>query len=346
MQEDFLLESYDYFLPKELIANYPATPRESAKLMVYDRKKDEIFHTDFYHIFDFIPQKALVVLNDTKVIKARIYGHKPSGGSLEFLYHREIGQDSYLVQIKGRVKENLRVVFADGYESIIKELREDGYRVVSFFHKDVLLDLKGVLDMLEKIGHTPLPPYIKRVDEKLDLSEYQSVFAKNLGAVAAPTASLHFSDVALERLKTEFSHCFLTLHIGAGTFNAVEAKDIRHHHIHTERLTIPLESMEKIDNAKSILCIGTTALRSVEYYARLKNINKKEDLYAQCDIFLHPGNSVSRVNHLLTNFHLPKSSLIMLVSSMVGVKKCRELYEIAIANQYRFYSYGDGMLIL
>lgn len=346
MESDFLLENYDYFLPKELIANYPASPRESAKLMVYDRKRDEIFHTDFYHIFDFIPKEALVVMNDTKVIKARIYGHKKTGGNVEFLYHQEIGQNRYLVQIKGKVKEGACISFIDGYEGVVEELRDDGYRVVKFLHNGQELDLKAVLDMLDKIGHTPLPPYIKRPDELLDLSQYQSVFAKNLGAVAAPTASLHFSDSTLERLKTDFSHCFLTLHVGAGTFNAVETQDIREHQIHTEKLIISVDSMNKIDNATSILCIGTTALRSVEYYARLKDTNKKEDLCRECDVFLHIGNPVIKANHLLTNFHLPKSSLIMLVSSMIGVEKCKELYQVAIDNKYRFYSYGDGMLIL
>ncbi|PAF53283.1 tRNA preQ1(34) S-adenosylmethionine ribosyltransferase-isomerase QueA [Helicobacter sp. 13S00482-2] len=346
MHEDFSLHSYDYFLPKELIADYPAIPKESAKLMVYDRKNDEIFHSDFYHIFDFIPKESLIVLNDTKVIKARIYGRKKSGGNIELLYHQEIGQNSYLVQIKGKVKEGTHISLVNGYESVIEETRDDGYRIVKFFYQGSELNLKGVLEMLDKIGHTPLPPYIKRPDEKLDISEYQSVFAKNLGAVAAPTASLHFSPTALQRLKKEFSHCFLTLHVGAGTFSAVEAQDIRSHQIHSERLVLSPMSMEKIDNAKSILCVGTTALRSVEYYARLKNINKEKTLYSECDVFLHPGNKVIKANHLLTNFHLPKSSLIMLVSSMIGVQKCKELYEIAIENKYRFYSYGDGMLIL
>lgn len=346
MESDFLLENYDYFLPKDLIANYPASPKESAKLMVYDRKKDEIFHTDFYHIFDFLPKQALIVMNDTKVIKARVYGHKKTGGNVELLYHHEIGQNRYLVQIRGKVKEGACITLKEGYESVIEELKDDGYRVVRFFHQGKELGLRAVLDMLDKIGHTPLPPYIKRPDELLDVSEYQSVFAKNLGAVAAPTASLHFSDSALGRLKADFLHCFVTLHVGAGTFNPVETPDIRQHQIHTEKLIISTDVMDKIDNARSILCIGTTSLRSVEYYARLKNINKKEDLCANCDVFLHIGNPPIKANHLLTNFHLPKSSLIMLVGSMVGVQKCKELYEIAIKNKYRFYSYGDGMLIL
>ncbi|PAF41348.1 tRNA preQ1(34) S-adenosylmethionine ribosyltransferase-isomerase QueA [Helicobacter sp. 11S03491-1] len=346
MENDFSIQNYDYPLPKQLIASYPASPKESAKLLVYDRKKDKVIHSDFYHIFDFIPKDTLIVLNDTKVIKARIYGHKQTGGHIELLYHREIGKDKYLVQIKGRVKKGFVIFLNKGYECVVEDILDDGYKIVDFLKDKKKLNLKNTLEMLDEIGHIPLPPYIKRPDEVLDLCEYQSVFAKHFGAIAAPTASLHFSDSALAYLKKEFSHCFLTLHVGAGTFNSVETEDIREHQIHTERLVIPLETLYKIHKAKTILCVGTTALRGIEYYARLKDTDKEQDLCAECDVFLHLGNPVMRVNHLLTNFHLPKSSLIMLVASMVGLEKCKELYRIAIKHQYRFYSYGDGMLIL
>lgn len=344
--EEFLTKNYDYYLPKELIATYPSSPKEKAKLLVYDRKKDNIVHSDFYHIFDFIPKNALIVLNNTKVIKARIYGNKQSGGKIELLYHREFKNEGFLVQIKGRVQVKSVLFFHQNYQCKIEKILENGYKIVNFFHDGKKLSVSEVFSMLEEIGHIPLPPYIKRADEKLDINEYQSVFAENYGAVAAPTASLHFSTLALRRLKKDFNHCFITLHIGAGTFVGVESEDIRNHDIHTERLIISKESMQKIDNSKEILCVGTTALRSVEYYSRLENILKNQDLYSECDIFLHPGNPVKKTNYLLTNFHLPKSSLIMLVSSMIGLKKCKEIYEIAIKNQYRFYSYGDGMLIL
>ncbi|PAF48722.1 tRNA preQ1(34) S-adenosylmethionine ribosyltransferase-isomerase QueA [Helicobacter sp. 12S02232-10] len=346
MENDFVLQSYDYALPKELIATYPASPKESAKLLVYDRKRDKVTHSDFYHIFDFIPKEALIVLNDTKVIKARIYGHKESGGGIEILFHCQSFENRFLVQIKGRIKEGSKIILEEGYECIVEEMFDEGYRGVAFFREGKRLDLGQTLDMLEKFGHVPIPPYIKRTDEELDLVEYQSVFAKNYGSIAAPTASLHFSLSSMERLKKDFSYCFLTLHIGAGTFAGVEAADIREHKIHTESLLIPVQAMEKIDQANEILCVGTTALRSIEYYKRLKNVDRKNDLHTECDIFLHPGNPVLYANHLLTNFHLPKSSLIMLVASMTGLKKCRELYEIAIKKSYRFYSYGDGMLIL
>ncbi|WP_257874433.1 tRNA preQ1(34) S-adenosylmethionine ribosyltransferase-isomerase QueA [Helicobacter sp. 11S02596-1] len=350
MENEFLLESYDYVLPKKLIATYPASPRESAKLLVYDRQKDSITHSDFFHIFDFIPPEALIVFNDTKVIKARIYGHKESGGNVEILFHRKItderGDDRYLVQIKGRVKTGSKIILQNGYECVVEAIAEGTYREVAFFRGNKQLDFTNTLAMFEALGHMPIPPYIKRADEALDLMEYQSVFAKHYGAIAAPTASLHFSSFSMERLQKDFSHCFLTLHVGAGTFAGIETADIRNHRMHTESLLISPVAMEAIDKASAILCVGTTALRSVEYYKRLQDVDKKKPLCAECDIFLHPGNPVLCTHHLLTNFHLPKSSLLMLVSSMIGLKKCHELYNIAIEKSYRFYSYGDGMLIL
>ncbi|PAF50829.1 tRNA preQ1(34) S-adenosylmethionine ribosyltransferase-isomerase QueA [Helicobacter sp. 13S00477-4] len=346
MNSDFLLESYDYVLSKDLIATYPVFPKEKARLLVYHRKEDRIFHSDFYHIFDFIPKKALIVFNDTKVIKARLYGYKESGGSIEILFHRQIRDKVYLVQIGGKVKKNTKIILQKGYECLVEEMLDEGYRVVSFFKNNICLDLNFVFQMLEELGHMPIPPYMKRDDETLDLVEYQSVFAKNYGAVAAPTASLHFSDSSMEYIKRNFNYCFLTLHVGAGTFNSVDTPDIREYKIHTESLHIPVSSMQKIHRAESILCIGTTALRSVEYYQRLQVLDKGKDFFGECDIFLHLGNRVCYADYLLTNFHLPKSSLIMLVASMVGLEKCKEIYEIAIQKQYRFYSYGDGMLIL
>ncbi|PAF48139.1 tRNA preQ1(34) S-adenosylmethionine ribosyltransferase-isomerase QueA [Helicobacter sp. 12S02634-8] len=344
--QDFLLQSYDYALPKALIASYPASPKESAKLLVYDRTKDSLIHSDFYHIFDFIPPKALIVLNDTKVIKARIHSKKESGGSVEILFHHQISDGLYLVQMKGKVQAGMVLSLKNGYMCQIKALQEGGYRHVIFLKDNRALGLSEVLEMLERYGQMPIPPYIKRPSSELDSSEYQSVFAKNYGAIAAPTASLHFSTTGLERLKKEFQHCFLTLHVGAGTFAGVEVADIREHQIHTETLCIPTQTMQALDGAREILCVGTTALRSVEYYKRLPPRTKQEDLFALCDIFLHLGNPVLHTQHLLTNFHLPKSTLIMLVASMVGLEKCKELYGIAIKNSYRFYSYGDGMLIL
>lgn len=345
MLSEFSLESYNYPLPKNLIAPHPANPKESAKLLVFDRKKDRLVHSDFYHLFDFIPKNSLIVLNNTKVLKARIYGNKIDGGKIEILYHRMIEEKLYLVQIRGRVRIGTKILLQQGYEAKVEKILDEGHRLVSFYKNDEKLEYKEIFKMLESIGHIPLPPYIKRPDEKLDTIDYQSIFASSFGSVAAPTASLHFSETMLAHLKNNFSYCFLTLHIGAGTFQSVETSDITKHKIHTEALHIPLQSQKKIIEAKTILAVGTTALRGIEYFTRLQK-NIETDLNAECDIFLHLGNPVYRVSHLLTNFHLPKSSLIMLVASMVGLQKCQELYQIALKHNYRFYSYGDGMLIL
>lgn len=347
--QDLYLQNYDYSLPQERIATYPASPRESAKLLVYNRKKDTITHSDFFHFYDFLPKDYLVILNDTKVIKARVFGYKvlpkgELGGKIEVLYHRHLRDELFLVQIRGKVKAGSKISLGKDFSLEVINLLDNGFREVIFYLKNKIASLSEVLETLQNIGHTPLPPYIKREDEELDESEYQSVFAKNLGAVAAPTASLHFSDISF--LKSHYSHCFVTLHVGAGTFLSVESEEITGHKIHTESFEISKEAWEQIYSAKHTLCIGTTSARVVEYlYQNPPNFEK--DIYeGECDLFLHPLNPPKKLDALLTNFHLPKSTLIMLVSSLVGREKCLELYAEAIKNNYRFYSYGDGMLIL
>ncbi|WP_104712727.1 tRNA preQ1(34) S-adenosylmethionine ribosyltransferase-isomerase QueA [Helicobacter cetorum] len=343
---EFDLESYDYNLPKELIANYPILPKEKAKLLVYERHSQKITHTTFEHVLDFFPKNALVVLNDTRVIKARLFGAKHAFSHLkttEVFFHRFIKDNIALTQIKGKVKVGTKIFFdANSYAEVL-ELLVNGQRLIAFYENNNPLEEASILSLLEQHGHMPLPPYIKRADESLDLNEYQSVFAKHSGAIAAPTASLHFSKNCLETLQKNFKHTFLTLHVGAGTFVNVETKDIREHKIHTEILQISKESQKILQNSKEILCVGTTALRSVEYFKRLEN--PKQETF-ECDIFLHLANPIKHVNYLLTNFHLPKSSLLMLVSALIGLEKAKEIYSIAIENKYRFYSYGDGMLIL
>ncbi len=341
--EEFLLQSYDYDLPSELIAAYPANPKESARLLVYERSSGKITHSDFAHLFDFIPKDSLLVFNDTKVLKARLFGHKQSGGKIEVFIHRQRGANSFLVQIKGRVKKGDEILLDDGFCASVLEVLDQGFRVVEFFKNRQRLDSYQVYEMLEGLGHTPLPPYIKRDSKESDESDYQSVFARHYGAVAAPTASLHFSDSMMARVRSDYQSVFLTLHVGAGTFMNVESEDIRLHQIHSEILRANKQTIKEIMQARKILCIGTTAMRSVEFLAR----RDEESAYSgECDIFLHLGNRPVKTDYLLTNFHLPKSSLLMLVSSMVGLNECKRIYREAIKQQYRFYSYGDGMLIL
>ncbi|ECQ8742706.1 tRNA preQ1(34) S-adenosylmethionine ribosyltransferase-isomerase QueA [Campylobacter coli] len=340
--KDLLLSSYDYTLPNELIATYPVHPKEDAKLLVFERKNNQISHTTFKNLQDFLPDCALF-FNDTKVIKARIYGNKSSGGKIELFLHQPCldSQDSlFLAQIKGRVKKDEILSFEQNLKAKVIELLDDGLRKVQFFQNDEVLNTFKLYELLDAIGHVPLPPYIKRSDEKSDLEDYQSIFAKNLGAVAAPTASLHFSENMLENLKKRHEIYHLTLHVGAGTFKSVECENLENHKIHSEFFDIPKKACEVIDSQKKILGVGTTVTRTIEYYARTKQNQ------GFCDLFLHPHNPPLRQDYLLTNFHLPKSTLIMLVSAFIGRQNCLKLYDIAIKEKYRFYSYGDAMLIL
>jgi len=337
---DFLVENYDYNLSKDLIAKYPVSPRDSAKLLVYDRKKDKVIHTVFKNILDFTGEVHFV-FNNTKVIKARIFGRKKSGGRIELLLNRPFN-DKFLVYIRGKVKKGTKLFFDRGLVAEVIELLEDGSRIVEFKWRMESgewrkLEFLELVKILEEIGHVPLPPYIKRSDEKLDEMEYQTIFAKKEGAVAAPTASLHFTNELLEKIKNK---SYLTLHVGAGTFKPVEVDDIRKHKMHSEFFEIPVATAEVINSDKQVVAVGTTVTRTIEYYARTKKLS------GECDLFLHPNNPPIRVNHLLTNFHLPKSTLIMLVAAFIGRNKTLELYKEAIDKKYRFYSYGDAMLII
>ncbi len=351
MFDDLRTESYDYTLPKHLIATSPVHPRDHAKLLVYNRAKETIIHTRFKNILDFIPKKSHIFINDTRVIKARIYGYKAAssiasgkiiqgGGRIELLFNKPLDADHYLVMIKGKVQINTKLLFDDTLTATVSKLNSDGSRIVTFSHKGKKIRFEQLVLILETIGHLPLPPYMQREDRKEDEKDYQTIFAKHPGAVAAPTASLHFTQTLFNQLKTTFPIHALTLHIGAGTFKPVDTKHILKHTMHSEYFHIPTDSKKILDSNKPILAIGTTVTRTIEYYVRTKKTQ------GECDLFLHPGNTPKRVTHLLTNFHLPKSTLIMLVSAFIGREKTLYLYQEAIAKKYRFFSYGDAMLIL
>ena len=338
--DPLLVNSYDFKLPPHQIASSPANPKDSAKLLVYDRKSEKITHTIFKNILDFIPKDTNIFLNDTKVIKARIFGKKKSGGKIELLLNSPLQEDQFLVYIRGKVKVDQELFFENNLKAKLTKLNDDGTRVVQFFLNQKLLNFEELNQILEKIGHIPLPPYINREDNKDDESDYQTLFAKEIGAVAAPTASLHFTSELFEKLQNTFDTYFITLHVGAGTFKPVSVENIKDHIMHEEIFYIPPKSKEALLSKKPILAVGTTVTRTIEYFAR----NKKES--GKSNLFLHPQNRPQRVDHLLTNFHLPKSTLLMLVASFIGVEKTLQIYNEAIANDYRFYSYGDAMLIL
>lgn len=307
---------------------------------MYDRKTNTITHTLFKNLFDFLPKDIGVLLNNTKVVKARIFGKKESGGEIEVLLNAPLQENLYSVYIRGKVKQGTHLFFDQNLHAEVIELKADGTRIVAFTQEGRALHTKALFDVLENIGHIPLPPYIKREDTNDDSVDYQTVFAKEQGAVAAPTASLHFTDAMFEELKKRYETHFLTLHVGAGTFKPVEAEHINDHVMHSEIYAIPEQTCKLIESTKHILAVGTTVTRTVEYFTRTK------EPLGKCDLFLHPGNLPIRVNHLLTNFHLPKSTLIMLVASFVGIEKTLELYEEAVKEKYRFFSYGDAMLII
>lgn len=334
----FDLDSYDYELPSSLIASSPANPKESANLLVYQRSNNKITHTKFGNLMEFLPD-CDIIFNDTKVIKARIYGKKSSGGAVELLLNQPLGQGKFSTLIKGRVKAGTILEFDNGLSCEVIELLDE-YRIVKFYQNNKLVDTTCLYQILNTIGHVPLPPYIKREDQKSDKIWYQSIFAKNDGAVAAPTASLHFSPQIIQNLKSKHNISYITLHVGAGTFKGVEVSDIREHKMHSEIYTISDEAINTINSNKPILGVGTTVTRCIEYFYKT---GIKDGL---CDLFLHPANPPQRQNYLLTNFHLPKSTLIMLVASFVGLDNIKEIYKQAIEKNYKFYSYGDAMLVI
>jgi len=340
-EKELLTQSYDFTLPSELIATHPVHPRDHARLLIYDRASDTITHTYFYELQKYLPKDCALIFNDTKVIKARLYGAKPSGGKIELLINRALNAYDINAYIRGRVKVNGKILFDNNLKAIVKELREDGSRIVNFYQNEKALRFEELLPIIDTIGHIPLPPYINREDNEEDANEYQSVFAKEEGAVAAPTASLHFTDEQHAAICEKYKHAYVTLHVGSGTFKPVEAEIITEHPMHSEYYSISQEAKELLDSETPILCVGTTSTRTVEYY-----VKHGKKISGEANLFLHPNNRPSRVNHLLTNFHLPKSTLLMLVASFIGLEKTQELYAEAIKEKYRFYSYGDAMLIL
>ncbi len=340
MLDPLKTSSYEYNLPKELIATHPVSPADSARLLVYNRSTNKITHTTFKHLMDFLPQNLSIFLNDTKVIKARIFGTKETGGKIELLLNKPLFMDRYLVMIGGKVRVGTKLFFDEDLNAEVLEVNDDGSRVVKFFQNDKKLDFLELVEILNKIGHLPLPPYMNREDEKKDEQDYQTLFAKNYGAVAAPTASLHFTSELLEKINSKYDVNYLTLHVGAGTFKPVDVDDILNHPMHSEYFEIGIDAKKALDKAQKVLAVGTTVTRTVEYYARTNKIQ------GECDLFLNPANQPIKVDYLLTNFHLPKSTLIMLIASFVGLEKTLEIYHEAIEEKYRFYSYGDGMLII
>jgi S-adenosylmethionine:tRNA ribosyltransferase-isomerase len=343
---DLELKSYNFDLPKELIADRPVSDRHSSKLLVYREETGELIHSTFSEIHKFLPEHSTIVFNRSKVFPCRLIGKKPSGGEAEVFVLSLLHHDGIypaMVRASGKRKEGDSFLFGK-LEAVIKIVNGNGTFGVSFnvSHAELLLQL-------ETIGKIPIPPYIRNGEsDDLDKKTYQTVYAKETGSVAAPTAGLHFSDELLGKLKS-LGHelATVTLHVGAGTFAPVKASNILEHKMHEEFFTIDQENLKIIQNASFRIAVGTTTLRTLE--SSWKDGNVRFDQTGSMKgtaIFLHPGKEVHSIDAMVTNFHLPESSLIMLVSALIGREKTLEIYKVAIENKYRFFSYGDGMLIL
>ena len=341
---DFELASYDYDLPEELIATRPVPNRHSSKLLVYDEAADTITHSTFEHIADFLPEGATIIFNRSKVFPCRLIGKKPSGGEAEVfilsLLHNEDGLYPAMIKASGKRKVGDEFLF-EGLKVVLEKITEKGFLVsVDKSHDEFL-------NHLEVIGKVPIPPYIRGGEsDELDKQTYQTVYAKDVGSVAVPTAGLHFSETLLENLKKKYQLATVTLHVGAGTFAPVKSENILEHQMHEEFYSIDQENIEVINKAHFRVAVGTTTLRTLESSFHEGRITCPPGEFKGTNIFLYPGKEVKSIDAMVTNFHLPKSSLIMLVSALIGREKTLSLYQHAIENKYRFYSYGDGMLIL
>ena len=332
------LSDFDFDLPNALIAQYPSEKRTDSRLLVV---QDNFINATFSQLGKFLKPKDLLILNDTKVIPARLFGRKDSGGKVEILVERLINDFEALVMIKASRAPKIGSYIVLENEKQVKVIdKASGLYKLSF-------GSNSILTLLNEIGHVPLPPYIERIDIKEDLVRYQTVYAKNDGAIAAPTAGLHFDEPLLSNLNSYgVDYAFVTLHVGAGTFQPVKVEDIKDHQMHSEYFEICQETVDKIVTTKAnggrIVAVGTTAVRTLESIALQGELSSAK---GDTDIFIYPGFEFRLVDAMITNFHLPKSSLLMLVSAFIGIEKMLQIYQYAIEEKYRFFSYGDAMLL-
>lgn len=334
-----------YDLPEELIAQSPAEPRDSSRLMVVHRNTGEIEHRIFRDVVDYLNPEDVLVVNHTRVIPARLYGTKEgTGGAIEFLLLRRLNLTDWEVILKPgkKAKPGARFVFGEGMLTAeILSVAEDGGRTVRFFWEGVFEDV------LDRLGEMPLPPYIH---EKLqDPQRYQTVYAKIDGSAAAPTAGLHFTPELLEAVRAKGVDIVpVLLHVGLGTFRPVKEEDVENHHMHSEYYEVTEEQAARINAARTrggrIICVGTTSVRTLETVADEQGIVHAGSGFTQ--IFIKPGVPVRAVDALITNFHLPGSTLLMLVSALMGREQALAVYRLAVQERYRFFSFGDAMLIL
>ena len=334
-----------YDLPKELIAQTPAEPRDSSRLLVLDRQSGETVHKHFFDIIDYLDEGDLLVCNDSRVLPARIYGIKePTGARVEFLLLKQISGNRWETLCKPgkKAKEGARFSFGDGLlYATVTEVKDDGNRVVDFECDE------NFFSTLDKIGQMPLPPYI--TEELKDKERYQTVYSHELGSAAAPTAGLHFTEELMDKIRAKgVKIAYVTLHVGLGTFRPVKVDDVTKHKMHSEHYEVPEETAELIkktkQSGKRVIAVGTTSCRTLE------SVAAEHGEVVPCEgfteIFIYPGFEFKVLDGLITNFHLPESTLIMLVSAFAGYDNIMNAYKTAVKERYRFFSFGDAMCIL
>lgn len=333
---------FDFYLPDELIAQFPTPERSASRLLRLDGKSGQLSDYGFRNLPEFLQPNDLLILNDTRVIKARLTGEKASGGKIEIMVERLLDTHRLLAQIRASrsPKPGSLIRIADAFDAEVMTRQDDLF----------LLEIRSptpAIELIDQYGSLPLPPYISHKADGHDEERYQTVFAREPGAVAAPTAGLHFDDAMMDRLQAAgIAIAYVTLHVGAGTFQPVRVDNIHEHKMHSELYSVSQATVDAIQHAQAkggkVTAVGTTALRALESAARSGEL---QDGSGETDIFITPGYRFQVVERLLTNFHLPKSTLLMLVSAFAGTENIKNAYQHAIEEKYRFFSYGDAMLI-
>jgi len=333
-----------YDLPEELIAQTPLQKRDTSRLLALDRVTGEITHKHFYDIIDYLKPGDCLVMNDSRVLPARLLGHRPTGGAVEVLLLRDLGEKKWecLCKPGRKMQVGNEVIFGSGeLTATVTEVKDDGNRVVEFRYEGIFLEV------LERLGKMPLPPYIK--EELADQERYQTVYSREVGSAAAPTAGLHFTNDLLEKIRQKgVKTAFVTLHVGLGTFRPVKAENISEHHMHSELCMISEETARILNETKAeggrVICVGTTSCRTLE--SLVNDDGSFEAKSKWTEIFIFPGYTFKAMDGLITNFHLPESTLVMLVSAFAGREHVLNAYAEAVRERYRFFSFGDAMCIL
>ncbi len=333
-----------YDLPEELIAQTPLEKRDTSRLLVLDRATGNTSHKHFYDIIDYLQPGDCLVMNDSRVLPARLLGHRPSGGAVEVLLLRDLGDKKWecLCKPGRKMQVGNEVIFGNGeLSAVVTQVKDDGNRVVEFRYEGIFLEV------LERLGKMPLPPYIKA--ELADQERYQTVYSRAIGSAAAPTAGLHFTNELLGNIRKKgIKTAFVTLHVGLGTFRPVKAEEISEHHMHSELCMIGEETARILNETKAaggrIICVGTTSCRTLE--SLVNDDGSFEAKSKWTEIFIYPGYQFTAMQGLITNFHLPESTLVMLVSAFAGRENVLSAYAEAVKERYRFFSFGDAMLIL